>query len=173
MFERRVVVTGLGAVTAVGRDLEETWTNVLAGVCGIRPMTLFDPSAYRTQTAAQVEEIPDGFLPATERRRMSRADRLGIVATREAMAVAGLEIGRMDPTRVGVILGGGVSGLLDSEANFAAILAGGRSRPTRFLNHQPDAVTDRVAQYVGAEGIKSTVTTACSSSALSMGYAYD
>lgn len=173
MFDRRVVVTGMGAITAVGRSLEETWKNLLAGVCGIRPLTLFDPSAYRTQTAAQIDEIPDEFLSPAEKRRMSRADRLGIAATRDALAHSGVELGREDPGRVGVILGGGVSGLMDSESNFRRILAGGRSRPSKFLNHQPDAITDRVAQFLGAEGIKSTVTTACSSSALSMGYAAD
>ncbi len=173
MFGRRVVITGMGAITSIGGDLEETWKNLLSGVCGIRPLTLFDPSAYRTQTAAQIDAIPDGFLPPTERRRMSRADRLGIAAAREAVARAGLDLSREDPGRIGVILGGGVSGLMDSEGNFGRMLAGGKSRPSRFLNHQPDAITDRVAQFLGAEGIKSTVTTACSSSALSMGYAAD
>src|SRR5574340_311544 len=118
MFGRRVVVTGLGAITSLGSTLEETWRNLLAGRCGIRELTLFDPSAYRTQTAAQITEIPDAFLPSSDRRRMSRADRIGIVAAREAVAGAGLELGAEDLSRVGVILGGGVSGLLDSEAGF-------------------------------------------------------
>jgi 3-oxoacyl-[acyl-carrier-protein] synthase II len=173
MFGRRVVVTGLGAVTSLGSDVEATWEKLLAGACGIRPLTLFDPSAYRTQTAAQIDEIPDSFLSAVEKRRMSRADRLGIAAAREAVDRAGLDRNREDPGRIGVILGGGVSGLMDSEANYGRMLAGGRSRPSKFLNHQPDAITDRVAQYLGVEGIKSTVTTACSSSAISMGYASD
>lgn len=173
MLERRVVVTGLGLITAIGSGLEETWRNLLAGVCGIRPMTIFDPSAYRTQTAAQIDVIPDDFIPAAQKRRMSRADRLGIVAAREAASNAGLDLARQEPSRLGVILGGGVSGLLESESNYGGWLAGRKSRPSRFLNHQPDAITDRVAQFFGCGGIKSTVTTACSSSALAMGYAAD
>ena len=166
-------MTGLGAVTALGSHVADTWAALLAGKCGIRPLTLFDPSAYRTQTAAQIDDIPDAFIDPARRRRMSRADRLGIAAAREAIEASGLDLGREDPTRIGVILGGGVSGLMDSEANYALMLAGKRPRPSRFLNHQPDAITDRLSEYFGLRGIKSTITTACSSSGVSMGYAFD
>jgi 3-oxoacyl-[acyl-carrier-protein] synthase II len=171
--ERRVVITGMGAVTAIGSTLEESWKGLLAGTCGIRPLTLFDPSAYRTQTAAEVAEIPDGFLTAAERRRMSRADRMGVAAAREALAASGLDLSREDPTRMGVILGGGTSGLIDSEAFFELYLRGRKARPSKVLNHLPDSITDRVAQRFGLEGIKSTITTACSSSANALGYAFD
>ena len=171
--DRRVVITGMGAVTAIGSTLEESWKGLLAGACGIRPLTLFDPSADRTQTAAEVAEIPDGFLTAAERRRMSRADRMGVAAAREAIAASGLDLSREDPTRVGVILGGGTSGLIDSEAFFELYLRGRKARPSKVLNHLPDSITDRVAQRFGLEGIKSTITTACSSSANALGYAFD
>jgi 3-oxoacyl-[acyl-carrier-protein] synthase II len=163
----------MGAVTAIGSTLEQTWASLLSGACGIRPLSLFDPSAYRTQTAAEVPEIPDGFLTAAERRRMSRADRMGVAAAREAIANAGLDFSREDPTRLGVILGGGTSGLIDSEAFFELYLRGKKARPSKVLNHLPDSITDRVAQRFGLEGIKSTITTACSSSANAMGYAFD
>ncbi|HEX9687668.1 MAG TPA: beta-ketoacyl-[acyl-carrier-protein] synthase family protein, partial [Thermoanaerobaculia bacterium] len=169
----RVVVTGLGAVTSIGTTVSEFWENLLAGVCGIRPLSLFDTSAYRTRTAAEVTEIPDGFLSAAEKRRMSRADRMGLAAAQEALAQSGLDLAREDPTRVGIILGGGTSGLLDSEEVYEKWLNGRRARPSRVLNHLPDAITDRIAQRFGFEGIKSTITTACSSAANAMGYAYD
>src|SRR5262249_4127754 len=92
---------------------------------------------------------------------------------REAVAQARRDLAREDPTRVGVLLGGGTSGLLDSEAFYELHLHGRRGRPSRILNHLPDAITDRVAQHFGLEGIKSTITTACSSSANAMGYAHD
>lgn len=170
---RRVVVTGMGAVTSIGTSVPDFWKNLLAGVCGIRPLSLFDASSYRTQTAAEVREIPDGFLSPAERRRMSRADRMGIVAAQEALAQSGLDPAREDPTRIGVILGGGTSGLLDSEEVYEKWLRGRKGRPSRVLNHLPDAITDRVAQRFGLEGIKSTITTACSSAANAMGYASD
>jgi len=173
MSDRRVVVTGLGAVTSLGGSVASTWRGLLAGECGIRRLTLFDPAAYRTQTAAQIDEIADDFIDPSRRRRMSRADRIGIVAAREAIESSGLDLGREDPSRIGVILGGGVSGLMDSEANFERMLSGKIARPSRFLNHQPDAITDRLSEFFGLRGIKSTITTACSSSAVSMGYAFD
>lgn len=170
---RRVVVTGLGAVTSIGTNLSDFWNNLLAGQCGIRPFSLFDPSGYRTQTAAQVLDIPDGFLTPAERRRMSRADRMGIVAAEEAVRMSGLDLARENPRRIGVILGGGTSGLLDSEAYYDRHLHGEKGRPSHVLNHLPDAITDRIAQRFELEGIKSTITTACSSSANAMGYAHD
>jgi 3-oxoacyl-[acyl-carrier-protein] synthase II len=169
---RRIFVTGLGAVTSIGTNVPDFWRALLAGTCGIRPLTLFDASAYRTQTAAEVSEIPDG-LSALEKRRMSRADRMGLTAAVEAVATSGLDVSREDPTRVGVILGGGTSGLIDSEVFFDNHLRGRKDRPSRVLNHLPDAITDRIAQYFGLQGIKSTITTACSSSANALGYAFD
>jgi 3-oxoacyl-[acyl-carrier-protein] synthase II len=170
---RRVVITGLGAVTSIGTSLAEFWKNLLAGTCGIGPFSLFDSTSYRTQTAAQVAEIPDAFLTPAERRRMSRADRMGVAAAREAIAGSGLDLAREDLTRIGVILGGGTSGLIDSEAFFQRYLAGRKARPSKVLNHLPDSITDRIAQRFGLEGLKSTITTACSSSANAMGYAFD
>ncbi|HJW14178.1 MAG TPA: beta-ketoacyl-[acyl-carrier-protein] synthase family protein [Thermoanaerobaculia bacterium] len=170
---RRVMVTGIGAVTSIGTNAPDFWASLLAGACGIGPVSLFDPSSYRTQTAAEVREIPDGFLTPAQKRRMSRADRMGLAAAAEAIARSGLDLAREDPTRVGVILGGGTSGLLDSEDFFSRHLRGKPARPSRVLNHMPDAITDRVAQYFGLEGVKSTITTACSSSANAMGYAHD
>ena len=136
---RRVVITGLGAVTSIGASLAEFWKNLLAGTCGIGPFSLFDASRYRTQTAAQVPEIPDGFLTPAERRRMSRADRMGVAAAREALAGAGLDVAREDPTRIGVILGGGTSGLIDSEAFFEHYLSGRRGRTCPRRNWFPPA----------------------------------
>ncbi|HSS44684.1 MAG TPA: beta-ketoacyl synthase N-terminal-like domain-containing protein, partial [Thermoanaerobaculia bacterium] len=89
--ERRVIVAGIGAVTSIGTNVPAFWKNLLAGECGIRPISLFDASSYRTQTAAEVAEIPDGLLSAAEKRRMSRADRMGLAAAAEAVKQSGLD----------------------------------------------------------------------------------
>src|ERR1700682_3125764 len=99
---RRVVVTGLGAVASIGTNVADFWKALLEGQCGIRPFSLFDPSGYRTQTAAQVLEIPDEFLTAFEKKRTSRADRMGLAAAQEAIDQSGLDLTREDPTRIGV-----------------------------------------------------------------------
>jgi len=169
-------VTGLGAVTSLGNTLRETWNGLTEGRCGIRRITLFDPTPYRTQLAAEIPVLPDGFDPAL-RRRLSRSDVIGLTAAAEAIADAGLDLGSEDPTRVGVVLGGGVSGLFDSENYFIEKLGKGtgarRPRPTAVLNHPPDQTTDRIAQRWGLLGPRGTITTACSSSGTSLGYAAD
>jgi len=174
MDERRAVVTGLGGVTSLGNDLASTWEGLVAGRCGIAPITLFDASAFRTQLAAEIKELPGGFAPSL-RRRLSRTDVIGLTAAAEALADAGLDLDREDPSRIGVVLGAGVSGLLDSENYFRDLLAGGprRARPTKVLNHPPDQTTDRIAERWGLLGPRSTITTACSSSATALGYAAD
>ena len=174
MDTRRVVVTGLGAVTSLGNDLPSTWEGLVAGRCGIGPITLFDASAFRTKLAAEIKELPQGFDPAL-RRRLSRTDVIGLTAAAEALADAGLDLDREDLSLIGVVLGGGVSGLLDSENYFRDLLARGprRARPTKVLNHPPDQTTDRIAERWGLLGPRSTITTACSSSATSLGYASD
>lgn len=160
---RRVAVTGLGAVTSLGKDLKSTWEGLVAGACGIGPITLFDASGFRTQLAAEVKELPGGFEPAL-RRRLSRTDVIGLAAAAEALADSGLDLSREDPTRIGVVLGAGVSGLLDSENYYRDLLAKGPrgARPTGVLNHPPDQTTDRIAERWGFHGPRSTITTASS-----------
>jgi 3-oxoacyl-[acyl-carrier-protein] synthase II len=172
--ERRVVVTGLGAVTSLGKDLASTWEGLVAGRSGIGPITLFDASAFRTQLAAEIKELPGGIEPAL-RRRLSRTDVIGLAAAAEALADSGLDLDREDVRRIGVVLGAGVSGLLDSENYFRDLLAKGPkgARPSRVLNHPPDQTTYRIAERWGLCGPRSTITTACSSSATSLGYAAD
>jgi 3-oxoacyl-[acyl-carrier-protein] synthase II len=170
---RRVVVTGLGAITSIGTSVAEFWRGLVSGACGIRRMTLFDPSAYRTQTAAEVREIPDGFLSPRERRRLSRSDRMGLAAAREALSSAGIAADREDPTRIGVVLSGGTSGMFESEEFYERRLHGREGRASSLLSHMPDAITDHVARHFGLAGFRSTVTTACSSSANAIGFARD
>ena len=174
MPERRAVVTGLGAVTSLGKDLASTWEGLVAGRSGIGPITLFDASAFRTQLAAEIRELPGGIEPAL-RRRLSRTDVIGLGAAAEALADSGLDLAREDLSRIGVVLGAGVSGLLDSENYLRDLLAKGPrgARPTRVLNHPPDQTTDRIAERWGFLGPRSSITTACSSSATSLGYAAD
>jgi 3-oxoacyl-[acyl-carrier-protein] synthase II len=173
MPERTVVVTGLGAVSSIGNDLSSTWTGLVSGRSGIGPITLFDASGFRTKLAAEVPRLPDPGVSPRIRRRLSRTDVLGLTAAREALADSGLDLSREDLSRVGVVLGGGVSGLLDSEEYFRALLAKGPrgARPTLVLNHPPDQTTDRIAELWGFLGPRATITTACSSSATSLGYA--
>jgi 3-oxoacyl-[acyl-carrier-protein] synthase II len=175
MTKRRVVVTGLGAVSSLGNDVRATWEGLVAGRSGIGPITLFDVSGFRTKLAAEVKSLPDPDVPSSVRRRLSRTDVIGLAAAAEALADSGLDLFRENPERIGVVLGGGVSGLLDSESYLRSLLSAGprAARPTKVLNQPPDQTTDRIAERWGLLGPRSTITTACSSSATSLGYAAD
>lgn len=167
-------MTGLGLVTALGATLDETWESLLAGRCGIGRLTVFSPEGYRTATAAEIRQLPP--LPdGTITKRISRADHVALVATAQAFADSGFVVDRDAPRhRVGVLLGGGVSGLPESETYFREVLAGhNRPRPSLAMNHPPDNTTDVVARQWGLLGPRCSITTACSSSAIAVGYAAD
>lgn len=175
-YDSEIVVTGLGAVTAIGHHREAFWRALVAGESGIRPLGLFDPSSYRTQTAAWIDEtqLDISFLSREERQRSSRADRFGLLAAREAVADSGLDLTRLDPTRLAVVLGSGACGLIEAEGWFERrALVGRPGRPSAIVAHGPDFVTNRVASHFGAQGIRSTIVTACSSSTISVGQAAD
>ncbi len=169
-----IVVTGLGAVTALGSNLDQTWEALVAGKCGIGPLRSFSPEGYRTATAGEIRSLP-ALPPGVSLRRLSKADHVGLVASAQALSDAGLEIGRdVDPRRIGIVLGGGVSGLPDSELFLDnVLLRGNHPRPSQPINHPPDNTTDVLAKHWNIMGPRSTITTACSSSAIAVGYAAD
>jgi tetratricopeptide (TPR) repeat protein len=139
------------------------------GPGGIGLITLFDASASaRSRPRSGARRIDPAL-----RRRLE--DRRHHSRRQPRPRDSGLDLARENPERIGVVLGGGVSGLLDSENYFREVLAKGRdgARPTMALNHPPDQTTDRIAERWGILGPRSTITTACSSSATSLGYAAD
>ena len=169
-----MVVTGIGCVTALGNGRDSTWAGIREARCGIGPMTLFDVSGYRTQTAAQAWEFdPSQTVPKATRRRSSRADQLADAAASEALADAG--INDSDRNSIAVVLGAGAGGMLEAEGFHRALLAGtwrGR-RLSSLVSHSPSAATDFVALRQRLGGPRATISTACSSSATAIGYAAD
>jgi 3-oxoacyl-[acyl-carrier-protein] synthase II len=172
---RRVVITGLGVITSIGETLSAFTEGLFAGKSGIRPITIFDASGFACHSAGQVEE-PDlkGLLPFDNIRRASRCDLLGLIAAQEAVVDSGIDpesLGRKD---VGVILGGGAGGMLSWEIyRRAQRRREGRARPSKLLASAPCTLTDLIAGLFGFTGTRSTITTACSSSATSIGYGCD
>lgn len=168
-------ITGIGLVTALGPDRETTWARLLAGESGIRPLTLFDTTGYRTHIAAQVHDhaFEAGLLPASGRRHASRASLLALRAAGEALADAGLdaESGVVRPW--GVVFGGGTAGLFEAEPYVERRLRDGAGVRAlhEFLEVPQDSPTDRVAERIGLSGPRLTVTTACSSSTIAVGLA--
>jgi 3-oxoacyl-[acyl-carrier-protein] synthase II len=171
---REAWVTGIGLVTALGPDRETTWRRLLAGESGIRPLTLFDTSAYRTHTGGQVDA--SALRASAESgpiwRRCCRASRFALAAAAEALADAGIA-GSAVQRPWAVVFGGGTAGLFEAEAFIERRLrlGPGVRALSEFVEVPQDAPTDRVAQAYDLTGPRVTVTTACSSSTIAVGLA--
>jgi 3-oxoacyl-[acyl-carrier-protein] synthase II len=166
-----VVVTGVGMVSALGANSKETWRRLLAGETGIGPLRLFPTQGFRSSTAAQVEEaaLDLAGLPAKALAHASRASLFALAAAKEALAQAGLAPAPGAPWAV--VFGGGAAGLLEAEGFVDRRLRlGPQARGLReFLEVPQDVAADRVALAWGLTGERITVTTACSSSTISVG----
>ena len=169
---RRVVVTGLGAVTPLGESVAEFWDALVAGRSGVGPMTLADPSAYPCRIAAEVSGFdPERYIDRREVRRMSRFSQLAIAAAREALAHAGITEGVVNPERLGVVLGNGNGGYPEIEAGVRTIAQGDGPRlsPFFFPMTLPNMAAANISRMFGAGGPCGTVTTACAASTQSVG----
>jgi len=173
---RRVVVTGVGAVTAAGNSAEETWRSMVEGRSGIGPITLFDPEPYPVRIQAEVKgfELDDRVDPK-QRRYMSRATTFGLGAALEALADSGLEITEENADDVGVIFssgGGGVEMILEWQR---VLEEKGPRRVTPFLvaNFIDDATSGHIAIATGARGPNMAVVSACATGTGTLGEAFE
>ena len=174
MEKRRVVVTGIGAITPLGQSAETFWAKLVAGVSGIGPMTLCDPAGYPCRIAGEVTEFdPTDFLPAREARRMARFSQLAVAAGLQARERAAFKPGWTDPYRVGVIIGNGNGGFPTLEENCRILAARGgmRMSPFFFPMVLPNMAAANVSHYLGVKGYNSTATTACAASNQAIGEA--
>jgi len=172
---RRAVVTGLGVITSLGAGVPAFREALRRAECGIRPVTLFDTHGFPSRMAGEVKGL-DLLAPfeAREARRLSRCDLLGLWAAKEALDDARLDRKRMPGDRIGVVMGGGAGGMLSWEKFRRAIWSREeRPRPSRLLPFACCTLTDLVAGHYGIEGLRATISTACSSSATSIGYGAD
>ncbi|MBZ5589896.1 MAG: beta-ketoacyl-[acyl-carrier-protein] synthase family protein [Acidobacteriia bacterium] len=169
-----VWITGVGLITALGPDRETTWRRLVAGESGIGPLTLFDPTGFRTRIAAQVDlsglVLPESRFPSV--RHTSRASRFALAAAAEALGDAGLTLSA-EAHPWALVQGGGTAGLFEAEAFVARRLRGGPlvRGLGEFVEVPQDAPTDRIAQALNITGPRITVTTACSSSTIAVGLA--
>ena len=172
MESRRVVITGIGIFCSIGTSVEEFLQSLRAGRSGIGPIRLFDTSKYPSKIGAEISDYRAGeFFSKKESNRLSRTDQFALIATEEALKASGIDSYALE--EVGVCLGAGAGGMFEAEAYHREILLKGKSRPSLLLPFIPSFTTSRVAERFGFSGPKATVTTACSSSATSIGYGAD
>jgi len=174
--DRRVVVTGIGLMSALGTTREAVWHGLVSGRCGIAAVTQFDTTGYRSQLAAEIPAYTrDAAYSEKAWRRLSRSDQVAIIASREALDDAGLLEGDVDRERIGVLLGSGTANLMRNEEWFAEMRRVGvrRASPAKIFNHFPSTPSDTVAATFGLEGLKASVLSACSSGTVAVGYGAD
>ncbi|HKY60725.1 MAG TPA: beta-ketoacyl-ACP synthase II [Gemmatimonadota bacterium] len=172
---RRVVVTGMGLISALGNDLASSWKALLAGIPGVGPITRFDPSAFDTRIAAEVKGFdPLVWIEKKETRRQDLFTQYAMATSIMAMEDSGIDMGKEDPNRVGVIIGSGIGGIATHEEQNRRYLDGGPSRISAFYIPMmiPDMASGMVSMRFGAKGPNYCTVSACASSAHAIGDAF-
>ena len=160
---RRVVITGMGALTPIGNTHAEFWAAVRRGDCGIAPITAYDAENQAVKLAAEVKVNIDDFVPVQEARKMDRFTTLAVIAAREALADSGITADNTNLDRAGVLISSGIGGLSTTVAEHARGEKRGYDRVSPFFIPMtiPNMAAGRVAIEAGFRGSCSCVVTAC------------
>ena len=166
---KRVVVTGLGAVTPVGNSVEETWKNLLDGVSGAAPITQFDCSKFKTQFACEVKGLNVGdWIDRKEARKMDRYTQLALVSAAQAVKDSGMDLEKEDKNRIGVIFGVGIGGIKTFEDEVSYYAQNKENGPKFNPFFIPKMISDIAAGQIsiqyGFHGPNYATTSACASS---------
>ena len=172
----RVVVTGMGALTPLGLDINTTWEGLVDGKSGIDHITQFDASSLETRFAGEVKGFdPVEYMGRKEARRMDRFSQLAVAASVEAVRDAGLEINDTNKGNIGVLIGSGIGGLLTMSEQVRILIEQGPDRVSPFLVPMmiADMASAQVSIALGARGPNFCPTSACSSGSDAIGTAYE
>ncbi|KGR90568.1 3-oxoacyl-ACP synthase [Ureibacillus massiliensis 4400831 = CIP 108448 = CCUG 49529] len=175
MMKRRVVITGVGAVTPLGNSAEETWANVKAGKSGVGPLTRIDAEKFPAKVAAEVKDFDiEQYIERKEARKMDRFTHYALASAMMAVKDANLEITEANANRIGVWIGSGIGGMETYENQFVTFQERGARRVSPFFVPMmiPDMASGQVSIYLGAKGINSCTVTACASGTNSIGDAF-
>jgi len=174
---KRVVVTGMGALTPIGNSIEEYWNALVNGVSGAAEITLFDASNFKTRFACEVKNFnPTDYIDRKEARKMDRFAQLALVASDQAMKDAGLNADNIDPDRIGVILGSGIGGLPTLQQEIVDFAKGdGTPRFSPFFIPKMilDIAPGLISMRHGLRGPNYSTVSACASSTHSIADAFD
>lgn len=175
---KRVVVTGLGAVTPLGNTPEETWESMLKGVSGAAPITLFDATNFKTQFACEVKNWnPNEWIDRKDARKMDRYAQLAMASAVQGVKDSGLDLDQVDKNRVGVIYGVGIGGIktFEEEASYYALNKekGPRFSPFFIPKMIADIAAGQISIHFGFHGPNFTTTSACASSTNALADAFN
>ena len=174
---KRVVITGLGALTPVGNSAPDTWEALVKGVSGIAPITAFDASLFKTQFAGEVKNFdPEAYIDRKEARKMDRYSQFSVCVADEALRDSQLDLEREDRSRVGVVWGSGMGGLQSLEQEMYSFAEGDgtpRFNPFMIPKAIPSIAAGQISIRFGLGGLSFSVSTACSSSSHAVASAFD
>lgn len=165
MSKRRVVVTGLGAVTPVGLSVAQSWENILAGKSGINPVTSFDVSDFPVRFGGSVKDFDvETVMSRKEAKKMDTFIHYGIAAAVEAIKDAGLQVTEQNAERIGVSIGSGIGGLPGIEAGYDSFLKGGPRKISPFFvpSNIINMISGNLSIMFGLKGPNTAIVTACS-----------
>ena len=171
-MKRRVVITGMGAVTPIGNTIEEFWDGIRSGKSGIAPITHFDASEYKVKLAAEVKNfVAKERMDFKAAKRMESFSQYAVAAAKEAFEDAGLDMAEEDPYRIGTIIGSGIGGLECHEKNYKKLQerGPGRVNPLMIPLMISNMAAGNVSIQLGLKGKCTDVVTACASGANSIG----
>lgn len=173
--DQRVVITGMGMITPVGHSVSETWEALKQGCSGIARLTVFDPDPWACKIAGEVKNFnPEDFIPRKKLRSMPFASQLALIASRQAIEDAGLDMENENPERVGVLIGtAGGSTIEETERATLQLarLESKRSSPLQAIRLWPNMTSYFIAEEYQVIGYNSTVCTACASGTQAIGEA--
>lgn len=174
-MERRVVVTGMGAITPIGNNVEEYWKGIKEGKCGIDTITKFDVSDYKVKLAAEIKDLNiEDYMDRRAAKRLDRYSQLAIIATKEAMKDSGITSENTDMNRMGVVVGSGIGGLGTIEEQTKILVNKGHDRisPMYIPMSISNMATGNIAIEIGAKGESFAMITACATGTHCIGESY-
>ena len=174
-MKKRVVVTGLGAITPIGNNTNESWEAIKKGVCGIDKITAFDTENYKVKLAAEIKNLKiEDYIEPKKMKRMDRVSQVAVIAAREAFEDSGITKENTDMERVGIVVGTGIGGVQTIETNCANLALKGPDRvsPMYIPMGIVNMPSGNIALDLGAKGESYAAVTACASATHSIGEAY-
>lgn len=174
-MERRVVVTGMGALTPIGNNVEDFWKGIKEGKCGIDEITRFDTTGYKVKLAAEVKNLNvEDYMDRRSAKRLDRYSQLALIATKEAMKDCGITSENTDMNRMGVVVGSGIGGLGTIEEQTKILVNKGHDRisPMYIPMAISNMATGNIAIEIGAKGESFAMVTACATGTHCIGESY-
>lgn len=175
MSNRRVVVTGLGCITPIGKNVEETWNGIENGVCGVDIMKLVNPETFKTKMDAEVKDYnPHDYFDVRQARRLDRSSQFALIAAREAFVDSGISEENTDFNNVGIFVSSGIGGLITIQNQCEVNLEKGHNRisPMFIPMSIANMPAGNIAIELGLKGESVSIVTACASSTHAIGEAY-